>query len=165
LRQDLGLVDWILIVGVLLGVLYLAAMATRRAAIRLPGGTVECSLRRDGDDRWRTGVAAYRADQLCWFRSRGVDLRPDAAFDRHSMQLLGRRDGGRDARSGDDDSGGQADAIEVPDPPGAAAETVVVRFATGDDGHLVWLAMSNDALTGLLAWLEAGPPYLFPSAI
>ncbi len=139
MKQDLGLIDWILIVAILTPTLYLLAFATRRVAIRRPGGAVECSLRQDGDDRWRRGVAAYRADQLCWFSSHGVGLRPDAAFDRRGLQLVSRSDGEKaDSRDG---------------------ERVVVRFETGTDGDPVWLALSNDALTGMLAWLEAGPQY------
>jgi len=41
LRQDLGLIDWILIVSALTPLMILGALAFRRAAIRLPGGTVE----------------------------------------------------------------------------------------------------------------------------
>lgn len=135
MKQDLALTAWILIVAVLVPALYLAVQATRLMAIRRPGGAVVCSLRQDGDERWRRGVAAYRTDRLYWFRSRGVGLRPDAAFDRRGMQLVARHDDG------------EADA----------RQTVVVRFETGADGAPVWLAMSSDALTGMLAWLEAGP--------
>jgi hypothetical protein len=137
LKQDLVLFDWILIAAVLAPALYMAVHATRRMAIRRPGGSVECSLRQDADGRWRRGVAAYRTDQLYWFSSHGVGLRPDAAFDRRGMQLVARHDG-------DDDD------VDQP---------VVVRFETGADGDPVWLALSNDALTGMLAWLEAGPQY------
>jgi len=139
LKQDLVLIDWILIVSVLAPALYMAGRATRRMAIRRPGGAVDCSMRHDGDGRWRRGVAAYRTDQLCWFSSHGVGLRPDAAFDRRGMQLVARHDG-------DDDDAGRP---------------VVVRFETGAGGDPVWLAMSSDALTGMLAWLEAGPQYWF----
>lgn len=135
MKQDLALIDWILIVAVLVPALYLAVQATRLMAIRRPGGAVVCSLRQDGDERWRRGVVAYRTDRLCWFRSRGVGLRPDAAFERRGMQLVARHDDGK------------ADA----------GQTVVVRFETGIDRDPVWLAMSSDALTGMLAWLEAGP--------
>jgi hypothetical protein len=137
MKQDLALIDWILIVLVLTPALYVAVHMTRRVAIRRPGGAVDCSLRQDGEERWRRGVAAYRADQLYWFRSNGVGLRPDAAFDRRALQLVSRHDG-------DESDAGQ---------------TVVVRFETGADGDPVWLAMSRDALTGMLAWLEAGPYY------
>jgi Protein of unknown function (DUF2550) len=144
-EQDLALGGWILIVCVLMAALYVVAMATRRVAIRRPGGAVECCLRADDDDRWRRGVVAYRTDQLCWFRSNGMGLRPDAAFDRHALQLVARHDG--DA----------AHLTGMAGPPGAVDHTVVVRFETGAGGDPVWLAMSRDALTGLLAWLEAGP--------
>ncbi len=146
MEQDLAFIGWILIAGVVISASYLAAMVMRRVAIRRPGGAVDCSLRQDGDDRWRRGVAAYRTDQLCWFRSNGVGLRPDAAFDRHALQLVARHDADAAGSSG----------VRVP--PGAEDETVVVRFETGDGGP-VWLALSKDALTGLLAWLEAGPQY------
>jgi hypothetical protein len=137
LKQDLALIDWILIAAVLTPALYMAVLATRRMAIRRPGGAVECSLRQDGEERWRRGVAAYRTDQLFWFSSYGVGLRPDAAFDRRALQLVSRHDGdGADA-----------------------GQTVVVRFETGADNDPVWLAMSKDALTGMLAWVEAGPQY------
>lgn len=137
MKLDLALVDWILIAAVLTPVLYLAVQATRLMAIRRPGGAVDCSLRQEGDERWRRGVVAYRTDRLYWFSSRGVGLRPDAAFDRRGMQLVARH------------AGDQADA----------GQTVVVRFETGADGDPVWLAMSSDALTGMLAWLEAGPQH------
>jgi|HubBroStandDraft_1064217.scaffolds.fasta_scaffold12217_5 hypothetical protein len=140
LKQDLAFIGWILIVGILIPALYIVAMVTRHSAIRRPGGAVECSFRQDGDDRWRRGVAAYRTDQLCWFRSNGMRLRPDAAFDRHALQLVARHD---------------ADS--------AVDQTVVVRFETGAGGQPIWLAMSRDALTGLLAWLEASPQYWFGS--
>jgi hypothetical protein len=146
-EQDLALIGWVLIAVIVVPALYIAAMVTRRVAIRRPGGAVECSLRQDGDDRWRRGVAAYRTDQLCWFRSHGVGLRPDAAFDRHALQLVARHNADTAGISG------------APSPPGAVDETVVVRFETGGDGGPVWLALSRDALTGLLAWLEAGPQY------
>lgn len=135
MKQDLGLIDWILIVSVLTPTLLLAVQVTRLRAIRRPGGAVDCSLRQDGEERWRHGVAAYRTDQLYWFRSYGVGLRPDAAFDRRALQVMSRHDG---------------DAAD-------AGQTVVVRFDTGADNDPVWLAMSKDALTGMLAWLEAGP--------
>ncbi len=134
MQQDLGLVDWILIACVLTPMIYVLVVATRRAAIRRPGGAVECSLRQDGDDRWRRGVAAYRTDQLYWFSSYGVGFRPYAAFDRRALQLVSRQEY---------DSG----------------DSIVARFETGTDGDPVCLAMSKDALTGMLAWLEASPQY------
>lgn len=150
MRQDLGLIDWILIVAALIPFIILGALAFRRAAIRLPGGTVEVSFRADGDDRWQHGVVAYRTDQLFWFRSRGVWLRPDAAFDRGALQLVARHDEG---------------SAPMAFPPGAVEQTVVVRFETGAEGGPVWFAMNRDALTGLLAWMEAGPQSWFRTVI
>ena len=143
MRQDLAsFIGWILIVAILTPALYLVMFTTRRVAIRRPGGAVDCCMRQDGEDRWRRGVAAYRTDQLYWFSSHGVGLRPDAAFDRRGMQLVSRHEGAMGRGGGD-------------------GQSVVVRFETGADGQPVWLAMSSDALTGMLAWLEASPQHWF----
>ena len=150
MRQDLGLIDWILIVLALTPLVILGALAFRRAAIRRPGGTVEASFRQDGDDRWQHGVVAYRTDQLFWFRSYGVGLRPDAAFDRGALQLVARHDEG---------------TAPMAFPPGAVEQTVVVRFETGTECGPVWFAMNKDALLGLLAWMEAGPQSWFRMVI
>ncbi|HXS65973.1 MAG TPA: DUF2550 family protein [Streptosporangiaceae bacterium] len=150
MRQDLGLIDWILIVLALTPLVMLGALAFRRAAIRLPGGTVECSFRHDGDDRWRQGVVAYRTDQLFWFRHYGVGLRPHAAFDRGALQLVARHDEG---------------SAPMAFPRGAVEQTVVVRFETGTECGPVWFALNQDALTGMLAWMEAGPQSWFRTVI
>jgi hypothetical protein len=150
LRPDLGLIDWILIALALTPLVLLGALAFRRAAILRPGGTVEASFRQDGDDRWRHGVVAYRTDQLFWFRSYGMGLRPNAAFDRGALQLVSRHDEG---------------TASMAFPPGAVDQTVVVRFETGTECGPVWFAMNKDALTGLLAWMEAGPQSWFRMVI
>lgn len=129
--KDLALIDWILVALVLTLLLAAVLLATRRVAIRRPGGAVACSLRCGDDLRWRHGVMAYRTGKLLWFRSVHLWLRPDATFDRQSMRL-----------------------VERSEPESGNA---VVRFDTGTPGEMLWLALSPDALTGLLAWLEAGP--------
>jgi len=139
LDGDLALVGWILLaLTVTLGLtltLGVLALGARRIAIRHPGGTVECSLRLDSEARWQRGVVAYRSGQLAWFRSLHPGLRPDAVFDRQALQVVERR--------------------------AAGDGTAQARFDTGRPGETVWFQMSPDALTGLLAWLEAGPqPWL-----
>lgn len=150
MSKDLALVGWVLVALVLTLVLGSLALTTRRMAIRRPGGAVTCSLRQDGDLRWRHGVVAYRTSQLFWFRSFGVGLRPDAVFDRHALRPVERRAAGADAIAA------QADrALE--------RGTTVVRFDTGAPDEALWLALSPDALTGLLAWVEAAPQPWFGS--
>jgi hypothetical protein len=104
-----------------------------------PGGTVECGLR-DGPDRaWRLGLAAYESDELRWYDAFGVLLRPSATFARHALSVISRR-------PADADESGRL-----------GAGLVVVECKTGERDGPVELAMSEAALTGFLAWLEATP--------
>jgi len=117
-------------------------LATRRFLLERGGGTVECGLRHPaGRANWRLGVAAYQGDELCWYGALGVLLRPEEVFHRRSLTVLSRR----------------------PSLPSEAnvlgAEHVVVELCTRPtaEDH-VELAMTDEALTGFLAWLEASPP-------
>ncbi len=136
MTRDLAAIGWFLVALALFLLLVVAAQAARVVAIRRPGGAVECCLRRAGDTRWRRGFAAYRTDRLYWFRSYGVRLRPDAVFDRQTLRPVARH-----ARDG---------------------WPALVQFDTGAPGETLWLAMNSDALTGLMAWLEAGPQLPLP---
>ena len=120
-------------------------LATRRFLLERGGGTVECGLRHPaGRANWRLGVAVYQGDELCWYGALGVLLRPEQVFHRRSLTVLSRR----------------------PSLPSEAnvlgAEHVVVELCTrpadGSDEDHVELAMTEEALTGFLAWLEASPP-------
>ena len=137
-------VVWLLVVVLLLGVAGALGIAARRILIGRGGGTVECGLRRGQDHGWRLGLAAYLPDQLDWYRAFGIRLRPDEIFDRHALSVISRR------------RAGPAEAISLG--PG----TVVVECYAGPGTPSVELAMTRDALTGFLAWLEATPPGAMP---
>jgi hypothetical protein len=131
---------WIFAVLVLLAVLAAAALAARRFLLERGGGTVECGLRASvGQGTWRLGVASYQRDKLCWYGALGVLLRPEEIFPRRSLTVVSRR----------------------PSLPAEATalgpERIVVELCTGRPDH-VELAMTEEALTGFLAWLEASPP-------
>lgn len=132
---------WLLIVIVVVLVLAAAFLATRRFALERGGGTVECGLRRPGRNRgrWRLGVASYQPDELRWYTAFGVTPRPTVTFPRRDLAVLSRR---------------------IPDPAEAASlgpGRVVVQCRL-TVGETVELALHESALTGLLAWLESGPP-------
>jgi hypothetical protein len=141
---------WVLILLVAGAVLVALALAARRILVGRTGGTVECGLRDGEAAAWRLGLAAYQPDQLYWFSAFGVRLRPDEVFDRSSLNILGRR------------PAAQTEAVSI------GAGTMVVECQTDFDGNrpvgpgatprTVELAMSEEALTGFLAWLEAAPP-------
>jgi hypothetical protein len=137
-------VVWFL-VAVLVGIVLAAAgIALRRVLLGRGGGTIECGLRRRPDQSWRLGLAAYRPDELLWYRALGIRLRPDEVFDRHVLTVVSRR------------QAGPAEAVSLG--PG----TVVVECYARQGWPDIELAMSEDAVTGLLAWLEAAPPGPMP---
>jgi hypothetical protein len=127
----------------LLLILVLAAsgIAGRRFLLERGGGTIDCGLRRPvGEGPWRPGLASYQRDELHWYRLFGVRLRPEAVLQRRALTAVSRR---------------------LPGSPEAAhlgPGLIVVECRVGGSGDSVELAMSEAALTGFLAWLEAAPP-------
>jgi hypothetical protein len=131
---------WVFAAFLLLLVLVASGIAARRFLLERRGGTVDCGLRQPaGHGRWRMGVASYQRDQLCWYHLFGVLLRPEAVLERRGLSVVSRRPPGPD----------EAASLG----PGQ----IVVECAVGG-GDRVELAMSEGALTGFLAWLEAAPP-------
>ena len=131
---------WLLLVILLIALAGAMGIAARRTLIERGGGTVECGLRRVGDRRWRLGLAAYQPGELRWYPVFGFRLRPGEVFARHTLTVVSRR---------------SADPVEETSiGPGA----VVVECDIGQAAARIELALSEDALTGFLAWLEAAPP-------
>lgn len=137
---------WQILLDVLGGLLILAALAlggliVRRRWLTKGEPTFDMSLRTHParDTRgWTLGVARYRGDRLEWFRVFSLSLRPKRVFDRHVLELRGRRE-----------------------PQGAEAYALFSGHLVVDTrvaGREVEVALSPDALTGLLSWLESAPP-------
>ncbi|MFI7445497.1 DUF2550 domain-containing protein [Nonomuraea indica] len=115
---------------ILICVLLAAALVVLRGFVLARSrGSVPCRLR-VRDQGWRSGVARYADGELHWIPLIGVRLRPRHAIARRGLVVSSRRelDGGLYAV----DCGGTTRDIS--------------------------LAMSADALTGFLSWLEAAPP-------
>ena len=130
---------WLFAAFLLLVVLAAVVLAARRYLLERGGGTVECGLRSPAArGPWRLGVALYQGDELRWYEALGVRFRPEHVFHRRSLTVLSRR----------------------PPLPSEAtalgAEHVIVELKS-DEAHAE-LAMTQEALTGFLAWLEASPP-------
>jgi hypothetical protein len=131
---------WIFAALLLLALLAALALAVRRFLLERGGGTVECGLRNPAvEGAWRLGVASYQRDELCWYGALGVLLRPEEVFPRRALSVISRR------------PSLPAEAIVL------GPERIVVEVCAGPAGH-VELAMTEQALTGFLAWLEASPP-------
>jgi len=128
----------VVIVVVVLLVLAAAALAARRFLLERGGGTIECGLRSPaGTGAWRLGLASYQRDELHWYGALGLLPRATESFPRRSIEVASRR---------------EPDAAEarVLGPQRVIVELRGARHAE--------LAMSSQALTGFLAWLEASPP-------
>lgn len=132
-------VVWLLAALLLVLVLAASALATRRYLLERGGGTVDCGLRSPAArGAWRLGVASYRGDELRWYGALAVRFRPEHVFHRRSLSVLSRR------------------ASLPSEATALGPEHIVVQLKS--DGGEVELAMTQEALTGFLAWLEASPP-------
>ena len=136
--------QWVLdIVGalLLLVLLYGVALVVRRRWIARDGGTFELSYRVRSDRAgrgWVLGIGRYSGDLLEFFRIFSVLPRPMRTLDRADLSYEGER---------------QAAGAE-----GHALYAGHVIISLGTDAGPVDLALSPEALTGFLAWLEAAPP-------
>jgi hypothetical protein len=132
---------WLLVVVLVVAIACATGIAVRRSLIERGGGSVDCGLRRAPGRRWRLGLAAYQPDELRWYPLFGLWLRPAEVFARHALNVVSRR---------------PADPVEM---TSVGSGTVVVECDTGEGAApRIELALSEDALTGFLAWLEAAPP-------
>ncbi len=122
-------------------VLVAVYLIVRRRFLARSGGTFDLSVRvrahRPGRG-WVLGIGRYNHDALEWFRIFSLSLRPAQTYRRSRLQVGARR-----AVHGSEEYALYDDAI-----------VVECRHA----GEPVELAMTEAALTGLLAWLEAAPP-------
>ena len=166
-------------------ILTLAAVgiAARRFLLERGGGTVECGLRRGPEASWRLGLASYRPEELWWFGALGLTMRPDVVFPRRDLTVVSRRapteaeaaslgpgmivvecrlgeDGGQFGPAPGQGSASSPSGMPGLAGPGGAAGPAGAAGLGGaaDPGGTVELALGEEALTGLLAWLEAAPP-------
>lgn len=137
------LVSGVVVALVLVG---LFVFGLRRRLIQRSGGTFDCSLRWNAPEPgaepsgkgWVYGVARYSGDRVEWFRVFSYAPRPRRALERASIEVLERR-----TPKGEEELALLSDAVVL---------------ACLHSGTRLELAMSEDALTGFLAWLEAAPP-------
>ncbi|MEU8685106.1 DUF2550 domain-containing protein [Streptomyces sp. NPDC048611] len=135
------LVSGIVVLLVLLG---LFVFGLRRRLIQRSGGTFDCSLRWNvaeseaGGKGWIYGVSRYNGDRIEWFRVFSYGPRPRHILERSAIEVLERR-----TPQGEEELALLSDSLVL---------------ACRHRGTRLELAMSEDALTGFLAWLEAAPP-------
>ncbi|TDE56883.1 DUF2550 family protein [Nonomuraea mesophila] len=110
-------------------VLFAALVVLRWVTLTRSRGSVPCRLR-VGERAWQSGVARYADGELHWIPLLGVRLRPRHAIARRGLVVSPRRE--------------------------IDGEMFAVDLSGSTRG--VSIAMSADALTGFLAWLESAPP-------
>jgi Protein of unknown function (DUF2550) len=137
----------VLATALVVAVLGLFLFGLRRRLIQRAGGTFDCSLRTLRDDSaaegdpgrgWVYGVARYSGDRVEWFRVFSYALRPRRLLERDAIEVVERRH-----PQGEEELALLSDAV-----------VLICMYR----GTRLELAMSDDALTGFLAWLEAAPP-------
>jgi hypothetical protein len=137
-------------------VLAAAVIAIRRFLLERGGGTIECGLRRPaGRGNWRLGLVSYQRDELYWYDALGVLLRPEQVFHRRMVTVLSRRPSLPSEAS---TLGPEHIIVEICTSPSAGHPHRGAGAGTESADDHVELAMTEQALTGFLAWLEASPP-------
>ena len=132
---------WFFAAFLVLVILLAVGIAGRRYLLERGGGTVECGLRKPaGQGAWRLGVASYQREELDWYRIFGISMRAEESFPRRDLAVLSRR------------------AATPAELSSLGPGRVIVECQLGADDEHVELALAEEALTGLLAWLEAAPP-------
>lgn len=128
----------VLVVGV---ILLLVGLLVRRWLLTRSGVTFEMSVNpSEVPDAvgWMLGLAVYGENELAWFRTFSLSWRPRYRFIRGDVLIDGRRE----------PVGHEVHAIH------AGHLIVGTKNASG----INQFAMSANALTGLLSWLESSPP-------
>lgn len=126
---------------VVLGVLLVAWFVIRRRMITQgAGGTFDMSTNRNVESGagWTLGFAVYGDTELRWYRTFSLSPRPRYRFARGTVLIEGRRS----------PIGGEKHAVYL--------GHVIVD--TKNQCGVRQLALSANALTGLLSWLESSPP-------
>lgn len=128
-------------VVLLMVLLYGVALIVRRRVLSRNGGTFELSFRARTTHPgrgWLLGLGRYNGETLEWFRIFSLSPRPKCSWQRGRLVFAGRRE------------------PQGPELSSLYPDHLVIQCRT-PDGEIE-LAMGPASLTGLQAWLEAGPP-------
>ena len=131
----------------LLVLVYAVGLLHRRYWLTRHGGIFELSYRprvEKSGRGWVLGLGRYAGDDLEFFRFFSLRAKPLRVFPRSRFDVTGRR---------------EPTGLET---ASLYATHVVASCTSGDEPFE--LAMSPDALTGLLFWLESAPPGRGPRA-
>lgn len=121
-----------LILAILLGIALVIATIylVRLRLLYSSAGSFEVAVREEGSERWRTGIALFRPQEISWFDTRGIG--PKA---KHSW-----------SRSGLD--------FEIS--PSTGGDVQVVKLIQND--NVMYLATTTGAVSGIVSWMDSAPP-------
>jgi hypothetical protein len=116
--------------------LWVAVVVHQRRVMASAGG-LPMALKRN-DQRWSNGVGRYLGDELLWYRTLSLSLRPAQRMPRGDLVVLTSRpwDARRDM---------------------ALRPNLMIAECKFRDGE-VSLGFPDNGLTGFLSWLEASAP-------
>lgn len=125
-----------LVTTIVLGVFFI-----RRIVLQRDGGFDMC-IRTGSPDGWAGGwvfgIGRYHEDDLEWYRTFSLALRPKRSLDRDELEVRHRRPPNSD------------EAYELP------SDHVILSCAI--NGEEADVSMNDPATTAFLSWLEAAPP-------
>lgn len=121
---------------VLLALLVLAFVFTRRRRLASGGPLLLCAHRPAGRPQFRLGLLRLSGSTLEWFTLVGPSLRPACTWERPRLQLEAPRTPAQPVS-------GLPEAVEV---------------KCHDDGDTFTLALAPAAYTAVRSWLESAPP-------
>jgi hypothetical protein len=138
------LLQWVAVVLLVLAVaiaLSLGLLFLRRIVLQRDGGFDMCI--RSGSPNgwaggWVFGIGRYQADDLEWYRTFSLSMRPKRSLCRGCIEVRRRREPTSE------------EAYELP------ADHVVLDCLIDEDPADI--TMNDPATTAFLAWLEAAPP-------
>jgi hypothetical protein len=131
----MSVAPWLLLGACLALAAALVALIVRVRSLGRRLGAFECAYRRADQQAWASGIAWYGEDRLEWYRVLSFTPRPEHAWARSRLEVLGR----------------------TPRLTAGRRTSVVELRCRTPDGEFS-LAMSERASAGLTSWLEAAPP-------
>jgi len=135
LVEDVGL---LVVCLVILGgaALWLLVLVHQRRLVASAGG-LPVALKRAGE-RWANGVGRYAGDELIWYRTLSLSLKPALRMPRSDLVVIASRawDPQRDM---------------------ALRPSLMIAECKFRDGEIS-LGFPDNGLTGFLSWLEASAP-------
>lgn len=120
------------VVAILLGIALILAIIyiVRLRLLYNRAGSFEVAVRKEGSDRWRTGIALFRPQQILWYDTRGIRMRANHTWSR--------------------------DGLDFEISPSTGGDVQVVKLI--QHGNAMYLATTTGAVSGIVSWMDSAPP-------